>query len=66
MGLLADDSPNAGRATPCLNLLRCSGSRADEPAITHALFQAVYRTASTGHSGGDEQVAKDSAVIPAG
>jgi hypothetical protein len=63
---LADDSPNAGRATPCLNLLRCSGSRADEPAITHALFQAVYRTASTGRSGGDEQVAKDSAVIPAG
>jgi hypothetical protein len=45
---LAEDSPNAGRSAARLSLLRCSGSRADEAAITKALFVAARRIAPTG------------------
>jgi hypothetical protein len=38
---LADDSPNQGRLAPRLCLLSCSGSRADDRAITRALFHAA-------------------------
>jgi hypothetical protein len=40
---LAEHSPNAGRRTSCLSLLRCCGTSADEAAITQALLLAACR-----------------------